>query len=255
MRKAFEPQLPEAGVADCYDGNELQHFRGTLQQGFQEHTEEQESLPTAQCVKFRELDDGERDQAISEYLDSGFGLTDLYCQRYFVIAAESDKKRQFQRNSGSTVDALMNAVLGLSSAGQTAIGIANASFEAYDSTYQNIQDAFMVAPELSNVRKLVHAAQGDYKERVKNDLPTSYQHARSIIERYAGMCSYTGMKQLVNDSVASETTLLLAAAENRSPGLNQDPGEVANDEQAPAAPPGPPAAPSEDAPSGRVPIP
>nr|WP_166175220.1 hypothetical protein [Altererythrobacter segetis] len=153
-----------------------------------------------------------RGPAVTKYLEAGFGLTDLYCQRFFVIAAQSDRKRQFERNSGSTVDALMNAVLGLSGAGQTALGLSNAAFEAYDSTYQNIQDAFLVSPDIANVRKLVQAAQLDFKTRTLKAMPTSYEDGRSTIERYAGICSYTGMKQLVNDSVTSQTQELTNSA-------------------------------------------
>lgn len=236
LREAFV--FTERGDTGCYNGEGLNHFRGTLEQGYPDHTKEQESDPNGRCVNFRDLAADERDAAITEYLHAGFGLTDLYCQRYFVIAAESDKKRQFERNSGATVDALMNAVLGLASAGETALGVANATFEAYDSTYQNIQDAFMVSPDLANVRKLVHAAQLDFKERALADKPGSYQQARSEIERYAGICSYTGMKQLVNDSVTSQTADLLDAADqsNETSDADTSGGNTAAGEQA-AEPP------------------
>ena len=189
----------------CYDGEELSAFRPSLEQGRPDHTEAQERGPQGQCAKFKATASS---QEIERYLDAGYGLTDLYCQRYFVIAIESDRKRQFQRNSGATADALVNAVLGFAGASARAVSISNAGFEAYDSTYQNIEDAFMVSPDLALTRKLVHAAQADFRAEVAKKMPESYLEARNFIERYPGTCSYTGMKQLVNDSVASTTNAL-----------------------------------------------
>lgn len=202
LREAFvfDPQ-----PANCYDGKELNYFRPRLEQGRPDHTKEQESTPDPSCVSYRTLPAGERDVKIRRYLEAGFGLTDLYCQRYFTIAAESAQSRKFQRNSFSALDALMNAVLSAASAGKTALAIANAGFEGVDSTYQNIDTAFLVAPDLANVRDLVHAAQGDYRTRAFGKMPETYESARAVIERYAGHCSFTGMRQLVNDSVAKTT--------------------------------------------------
>lgn len=223
LREAFEfTQTPSTG---CYAGSELRYFRPKYTQGYPDHNSEQEQGIVGMCVKYKTLVPAEREEAIARYLDAGYGLTDLYCQRYFVIAAETAQARRFQRNSGSTVDTLMNAVLGVANAGQTALAVANAGFEAYDSTYQNIEDAFMVAPELENVRKLVHAAQLDYRSSTaKKPLPQSYESARSVIERYAGLCSYSGMKQLVNDSVSSETRDLLDSAERGGTGAKTNAG-------------------------------
>lgn len=201
----------------CYTGEELKHFRGSLEQGLPNHTVEQETGAKDQCVKFRDLPiEGSglsAEQSIQRYLDSGYGLTDLYCQRFFVIAVESDRKRQFQRDMGGTADALVNAVFAAAGVGPIATQVSNALFEGYDGTYQNIQDAFMVSPDLALVRKLVHNAQRDFKAEILKSPPTSYEAARQVIERYAGTCSYTGMKQMVNDSVAAQTKALGAAAD------------------------------------------
>jgi hypothetical protein len=200
----FEP----ANGGACYDGANLKYFRPTLEQGYPNHTSEQEAGPEGRCVKFRELESGERVGAIRRYLEAGFGLTDMYCTRFFAIASESAQKRKFQRNAGSTADTLVNAVLGVAGAGETALAVANAGFEAIDSTYQNIGDSFLVAPELENVEKLVNSAQQDYRTRAFATLPSSYEGARSVIGGYAKHCTYTGMKQLVNDSVTAQTKAL-----------------------------------------------
>ena len=204
LRQAFVYE-PSGDDAVCYDGAELRHFRPRLEQGRPDHQRQQESLVGAYCVSYRQLAPEERTNAVTRYLEAGFGLTDIYCQRYFTIAAEAAQQRHFQRNSFSALDALVGAVLGFANSGQTASSIVNAGFEAIDTTYQNVETAFMVAPDLANVRDLVHAAQEDFRARAYASLPNSYESARAVIERYAGHCSFTGMRQLVNDSVTTAT--------------------------------------------------
>ena len=213
LREAFV--ITPVSDGRCYDGANLRYFRARFGQGYPEHTAEQETLPslTAACVQYRDIAGmavAQRRPIVRRYLEAGFGLTDLYCQRYFIVAAESAQRRRFQRNSGATVDTLVNAVLGVANAGETALAVANAGFEGYDSTFQNIEDAFMVAPDLANVRDLVHAAQQEFrKEAFKNEnLPDTFEGSRSVLERYAGLCSYSGMRQLVNDSVTTATRTL-----------------------------------------------
>lgn len=229
LRDAFEFSDPRG--TGCYDGTNLRYFRPELEQGYPDHNVEQETVSAARapCVKYKKLT-GDTDGPIKTYLEAGFGLTDLYCQRYFAIATESAQKRKFQRSTGSTVDTLVNAILGVANAGETALAVANAGFEAYGSTYQNIEDAFTVSPELENVRKLVHAAQQDFRTSAFNAMPGSYEGARSVVERYAGLCSYTGMKQLVNDSVTSETRALAAQAQERTDDDDDGNAAVSSDE-------------------------
>lgn len=216
LREAFEFTRPTAD--GCYRGEILRYFRAQLGQGYPDHDAEQEGRAAGLvglCVRYRDVPEASHKQQLTRYLEAGFGLTDLYCQRFFIVASESSQKRRFQRNSFSAVDTLVNAVLGVGGAGETALAIANAGFQAADATYQNIEDAFLVAPDLANVRDLVHAAQQDYRTRAfqSTALPRSYESARAVIERYAGLCSYTGMRQLVNDSVTSETRTLNRQAE------------------------------------------
>lgn len=227
LRDAFEFTPPAEN--GCYQGALLLYFRAEFGQGYPHHDAEQEGRSPGLiglCVRYRSVAESERTASMTRYLEAGFGLTDLYCQRFFIAASESAQRRRFQRNSFSAVDTLVNAVLGVSGAGETALAIANAGFQAVDSTYQNIEDAFLVAPDLANVRDLVHAAQADFRARSfdADRIPRSFEGARGVIERYAGMCSYTGMRQLVNDSVTSETRTLNQQADQRGDGARDEEG-------------------------------
>jgi hypothetical protein len=231
LREAFTFETTGFPTGLCYNGAGLARFNPTLAQGYNHHSGEEEQVTPARCVFFKDLPAaGERDKRITRYVEAGFGITDLYCERFFTIAMESAQKRRFARNTGSTLDGLIGAVLSLSGVGTTTTGIVNAGFSAVDTTFKNIDDSFLVAPDLGNVRKLVHAAQGDFRDQAfkAGNMPDSYPAARAVVERYAGFCSYAGMKQLVNDSVTSQTQSLAA----------NKPGQNKSGEPQPGGPPG-----------------
>jgi len=258
LREAFVYPAPSAANR-CHDGAGTGYFRPSLSQGLPEHGEAEESAghapaPAANsnagdgvCTTYG-ADPGPA--RIRRYLDAGFGLSDLYCQRYFVIATQSRLRRRFARNAFTSVDSLVGTILSLATAGETAIGIVNAGFGAVDSTFQNMDDSFLVAADLENVRSLVQSAQDRYRAdaTVAANLPTNYPAARSMIERYAGICSFTGMRRLVNISVTAQTQQLDAQSPSARAAASAPTAPEAGAKPAPVAPAAP-------RPAAMVPVP
>jgi hypothetical protein len=233
--------IPATADPLCHDGSGTGYFRPSLSQGLPEHQRGQEqarradsSRPaddpgTGVCVSYKP---SPQPPEIRRYLEAGFGLSDVYCQRYFVVATQSRLKRRFARNAFSSVDTLVGSILSLTAVGATATGIVNGAFGLVDSTFQNVDDSFLVAADLENVRSLVQAAQDAYRaEAVRAQaLATSYPAARSVIERYAGICSYTGMRRLVNASVNAQSRQLdqqTPRPDTPAPNPNPNAGAVA----------------------------
>ena len=228
LRAAYTiyPSEADGAIPDwhmCYTGSDLKRFNPVLAQGYNDHGSDHETLPVMRpndkggpCVYFRKPGSTPEaiNSAISNYLNAGFGLTDVYCDRFFIVALEAAQKRRFERDTGTTVAALVQSVLGFANAGKVATGITASGFTAIDSTYKNIDTAFLVAPDMPNVRSLVMSAQTELRAQVFGGaLPQTYAGARSIIERYAGLCTFSGMKHLVDVSVQSQSADLKAAAE------------------------------------------
>lgn len=221
LREAFT----RGEVERCYRGDD-QYFRAGLSQGYREHSRAQEGLSenaqaddaraASNCLVYADPPEPAR---IRRYLEAGYGLSDLYCQRFFIVASQAALRRRFERNVGNTADSLIGTILSLATGGETAIGIVNAGFGAIDSSFQNADESFLVAPDLENVRALVHASQDGYRQETLTGerMPQSYQAARSAIERYAGICSYTGMRRLVNVSVAEQTAQLQERTDQPQP--------------------------------------
>jgi hypothetical protein len=202
LRQAY---LTESNSA-CYTGDNLKPFRPKFVQGYRETDADADQLKWQTCVRFKPGEttkNAAKAQAnsIKDYLDNGFGLTDLYCSRFIMVATEERQTRKMQRNTVSAVDALVGIALNAASAGSDALTVVNGGFAAIDSTYKNIDDAFLISPDKDTLTHLVQSAQDTYRAQVAKTPPRSFAAARSKIERYASFCTYDGMTTLVNGSL------------------------------------------------------
>lgn len=178
------------------------------------------------------------DGDMRRYLGAGFALSDVYCTRFFVKTDEAYRRRRFGRTLTNDVGTVMTTVLGLANAGEKVVtGLAGAVGFA-DSAWRNYDDSFVVSPDLSNIQSLVFAAQDNFRARSlakEAVLPADYGTAQSIILRYANICSFLGMKGLLDQSAAKQKN-----------DLNTDTEKVNKPAAAPAVPAAPaptPAAP------------
>jgi len=250
LREAFVAEAQTSNGIPCYTGENLKPFRPKFTQGYREWDDDAERGGAAGCLRYRPIKAGE-DGRVKTYLEAGLGLTDLYCQRFFTMATEDRQTRHLQRGVVKTGDILMTAILGALNGVKNLQTFTHAGFGAVDSVYNEIDEAFLVAPSRDDLRKLVLSAQQDYRAHLfsnwaqNKERPHSYPSARSVIERYAGLCTFDGMRQLVADSVAEKTNQLNAEANQ-----NRDGGGQAQDgtAQQPATPPAP-AKPAKPAPS------
>ena len=194
--------LPDRSL--CFDGTDLAVFKSKSGQGFNDTKFKEEEMASGNCLAYRP---NPAAAEMRHYLTAGFGITDLYCQRFFTVANASEQNRKFGRNVASGVDVMVGSILSLSGAGETAVGIANAGFGLLDTTFESYDTAYLVAPDMSNVQKLVLAAQDEYrKDALKSSsMVAGYPAARSVIERYATLCTFSGMRELVNKSLKDKT--------------------------------------------------
>lgn len=211
---AFINGLRAAYVAyagpDCYVGTGLKAYRPKFVQGYREYDANAENLSSGQCIRFAMLDANPavREPLVREYLANGFGLTDLYCNRFFMTAAETRQSRRMQSTTLSGVDTLVTSVFTALGAGTVTTGVLNNTFEAGTATYNNIDASFLVAPDRDDLVKLVQSAQDSIRTQAFTDLPKSYPTARSVIERYASTCTFDGMRALVGVAVKQAATKL-----------------------------------------------
>ncbi|MDV3455502.1 hypothetical protein RZN05_00785 [Sphingomonas sp. HF-S4] len=146
------------------------------------------------------------DGSAKAYLEAGFNLGDAYCDRFLNKTVESAMRRRYGRSLTNDIGTGSNALLTAFGAGKDVIAAFAASFGFADSAWRNYDEAFLIAPELSNVQKLVRSAQENYKVRAlgAKTLPTTYSRAQSIIRDYARYCTNLGMRSLINQSATEK---------------------------------------------------
>jgi hypothetical protein len=149
---------------------------------------------------------------IEEYVQSGFTLTDIYCDEFFRRTNLSYRKRKFGRGATNDVGTVVASVLGLSNVGPKVIAGVATGFGLADSTWRNYDESFIVSPEIDVVRSLVLSAQDQFRRETFDNMPDNYMSARSAVIRYAGLCSFLGMQALMNQSVDQQRRQLQEAA-------------------------------------------
>ena len=231
--------LPDVQL--CFAGTDLAAFKSKSGQGYNDTKYQEEEYFGQKCLGYRQ---NPADTEMRHYLTAGFGLTDLYCQRFFTVANASEQNRKFGRNVASGVDVMIGSILSLSGAGDTAVGIANAGFGLLDTTFESYDTAYLVAPDMSNVQKLVLAAQDEYRKTALDAslMVKGYPAARSVIERYATLCTFSGMRELVNKSLKDKTDQINLETSKDKSGNKDDSGKppqapVVKALQQPAPPP------------------
>ncbi len=155
------------------------------------------------CVVFKYKDSDE--DGVPRFLLAGLTLSDYYCDKFFRETNQSARHRRFSRGVANDAGGVVSAVLGLVKAGSVATGAAGAGFAAIDSSFRNYDDSFLVTPDLATMRRLVLAAQDDMKANIVGLPPKSFPAAESAILRYAGLCSFLGMQDLLNASIGKST--------------------------------------------------
>ncbi len=155
-----------------------------------------------QCIFFK---DDPSPLQVKHYLDAGFALSDLYCKNFFRRVSSHSQSRGFARNNVNDVGASISVILGLAKAGSVVTGGLGAIFGLADGIFRTYDQQFLVSPDLANVQKLVFAAQYQFRVKYKTQQPDNYYEAASVIAEHANMCSFLGMKVLINTSLTKNT--------------------------------------------------
>lgn len=140
---------------------------------------------------------------MKEYLEAGFALSNHYCFAFFYDADESQRRRKFGRAATNDLGTAFSTILGLASAGENVVTAAAASVGLADSFWRNYDEAFVVDPNLANVKALVMAERRNAAARALADdarLPTSYSGAHIVLLDYDQSCSTLGLRQLIDNS-------------------------------------------------------
>lgn len=155
------------------------------------------------CIYLREPKSSSNE--VNRHLLAGFALSDLYCDQFFRRIARRWNERLFLRNTTNDVGAAISAVLGLAKAGSGVTGGVGAGFGLADSAFRNYDNVFVVSPDLPAMQKLVREHQTRFRDETLAAIPSDYYTAQTKIVQYAQLCSYTGMKGLLNAAV--DTTI------------------------------------------------
>lgn len=138
--------------------------------------------------------------AVQRYLRAGVAVADLHCEVFFQQIAQSAAHRQFLRSESNAIDGLSGALLQANGASASALATSNAVFALLNATGERYDAAYMVAPDLSNVEKLLERAQDEFLSSYGETIEDFYAAQRFLV-RYSNNCTFNGLRSLVNRSI------------------------------------------------------
>ena len=145
------------------------------------------------------------DEHVETFLNAGLTLSESFCDDFFRNANQSARKRQYARGAFNDVGGGVQAILGLAKVTTGVVSGLGAGVSFIDSTFRNYDSSFMVDADLAKLRRLVLAAQDSMRLSMERDKTSTIYSAERRIIRYAGLCTFLGMKGLLDESLAAKT--------------------------------------------------
>lgn len=181
---------------------------------YRRYTKSREDTSPFTCMRFKRLSDYDGDQAkfqadVDQYLSTGLALSDYYCETFFRRIALHSASRKFARSGVNDAGTAVSLVLGLAAAGSATTGGVGAGFGLVESFFKNYDDAFLVASDLPRLETAVLEKQEEYRFKLSKATISSFEGATSAILRHAYYCSFTGMRSLINEKLATRENLIL----------------------------------------------
>ena len=156
------------------------------------------SAPQFQCLY---LIQNPMPEQVRRHVRAGMALSDLYCDTYFRRISRRWNERLFLRDTTNDVGAAISAILGIANAGSGLTGAVGAAFGLADSRFRNYDQIFVVSPDLPALQRLVRQKREELRTSIEANLPQDFYGAQDRILEYAELCSYTGMRGLLNVAV------------------------------------------------------
>ncbi|GAA4039765.1 hypothetical protein GCM10022213_07290 [Parerythrobacter jejuensis] len=158
--------------------------------------------------------------AVAEYLFAGLALSDEYCDMFFEDADESQRRRQYGRALWNDTGTALSTILGLANAGENVVTGIAAGFGLGDSAWRNYDEAFVVGPDLANAKSLVQAQQSLFRAELKSGKKnaSTFYEAQSLIREHANICSFLGMKGILNKAAAEKQDKIESKIADEKPG-------------------------------------
>jgi len=141
---------------------------------------------------------------VEDYLSSAYTLSNGLCDTFFRSANAAALHRNNNRANVNDVGTLVSAILGLSGAGSVATSLSAALTGFGDNVIRNYDASYLVDPDLTTLRQLVHVEQERVQSIFKNDPPTTFTDASNAARIYAEPCSYLGMKRLLTEAMRAK---------------------------------------------------
>ncbi len=161
---------------------------------------------------------------IQNYVLEGIGLSDAYCRRWFQSLGEVQRMLSFQKDSANIISQLGTTLLGVGGASPaivTSYGAANTALAGFSDSFNS---AFLVAPTSEKVQMHIESVMRDEAKSLILDSRRkdfNFKEAYNRLEQYAGICSYSRAKEIVDSALGITRSQLNKATGRQETVINK----------------------------------
>ncbi len=141
--------------------------------------------------------------ALAKWLHSGMALARMYCGAYFEQLSKQESQLTYAKAQTNVVGGLTAATLGIFSAPASTISTVAASFSAIGASLDTYDNNILLGPHVDKFEKLVEKAQDAIFQSSLNATYNDFGTAQNVLVNYVNLCSFRGVKSLVEDAVTS----------------------------------------------------
>lgn len=189
----------QATLPDRY----IQEYAGTLDtqdSTTRQYIDAASSFPTLSLAASKP---GASADAINLYMQAGFSLANLYCSLYFRKLARDQALLDYQKTQISLASGLATGLMGIFNAGSAATGATGAALGFLGASVDNINTSFLLAPKIESLESLVIKSHVTFVAGLDPKDYATFPQAQTLVNRYAATCTFRGLKDLVDQSVAA----------------------------------------------------
>lgn len=158
---------------------------------------------------------------ISDFVDAGITVSRMNCDSFFRTLQADKTKGNFARTQANTVGSTAISAMGLAGIATPYVAGAGAALGLLNATFDNVDSTFLVSPDIASLEALVNKAQMLLEQQILVDNPPkTFGQAERAVLGYDHICTYSGMKVLLNQSVGVARPVVVSPSTNATTGQN-----------------------------------
>ncbi|MFT3718813.1 hypothetical protein [Pseudorhodoferax sp.] len=140
---------------------------------------------------------------VAACLNEGIGLVDSHCRRWFQRLEDFERQARWRAKDVNVISQLGTALIGLARLNSDVTTAYGAGMATWSGLQDNRLDGLVIAPSTRGVKAKLFKVLEERAAVLREATPEDFVAARSHLEAYSDLCTFSTARDLVDKSVSS----------------------------------------------------